>query len=132
MRSSLRNKLSDLNVIIVRSKSHYCKVSIIDETSMVSNDLLFHVRMRVTLNDQSFAGVSVGDFQLPPVGGELVYANYKNNWQSFNSLWRLFKIFELTEVIQQRGDSQLIDILNNVRTGDVQPDDINILKSRVI
>ena len=34
--------------------------------------------------------------------------------------------------MRQRGDSQLIDLLNNVRTGDVQPGNINILKSRVI
>ena len=129
MRSSLRSKLSDL------------KVSITDEISMASNDLLFHVHLRLTeifgsVNDQPFAGVSVitvdDFFQLPPVGGKPVYANYKDNWQNFNSLWKPFKIFELTEVTQQRGDSQLIDLLNNVRTGDIQPDSINMLKPRVI
>ena len=129
MRSSLRSKLSDL------------KVSITDEISMASNDLLFHVHLRLTeifgsVNDQPFAGVSVitvdDFFQLPPVGGKPVYANYKDNWQNFNSLWKLFKIFELTEVTRQRGDSQLIDLLNNVRTGDIQPDNINMLKPRVI
>ena len=89
-----------------------------------------------SVNDQPFAGVSVitvdDFFQLPPVGGKPVYANYKDNWQNFNSLWKLFKIFELTEVTRQRGDSQLIDLLNNVRTGDIQPDNINMLKPRVI
>ena len=39
--------------------------------------------------------------------------------------------FQLTEVMRQRGDSQLLDLLSNVRTGDVT-DNINILKSRVI
>ena len=131
MRSSLRNKLSDLKVIIV-----------IDEIPMASNGLLFYSHLRLTeifgsVNDQPFAGVSVitvGDFffQLPPVEGRPVYANYKDNWQNFNSLTKLFKIFELTEVMRQRSDSQLIDLLNNVRTGDVQPDNINILKPRVI
>ena len=84
----------------------------------------------------NFAGVSVitvGDFfQLTLVAGKPVYANYKNNWQNFNLLWKLFKIFKLTEVTRQRDDSQLIDLLNDIRTGDVQPDNINILKSRVI
>ena len=52
MKSSLRNKLSDLKVIII------------DEISMVSNDLLFHVHLQLTeifgsANDQPFAGVSV-------------------------------------------------------------------------
>ena len=41
-------------------------------------------------NDQPFAGVSVvivaDFFQLPPVRGKQIYANYKNNWQNFNSL----------------------------------------------
>ena len=88
------------------------------------------------VNDQPFVGVSVitvGDFfQLPPVGRKQVYANDKNNWQNFNSLRKLFKISELTEVMRQRRDSQVTDLLNNVRTGDVQPDDVKILKSRVI
>ena len=49
MKSSLRNKLSDLKVIII------------DEILMVSNDLLFHVHLRLTeifgpVNDQPFAG----------------------------------------------------------------------------
>ena len=52
MRSRLRSKLSDLKVIII------------DEISMVSNDLLFHAHLRLTeifgsVNDQPFAGVSV-------------------------------------------------------------------------
>ena len=96
MRSILRSKLSDLKVIII------------DEISMVSNDLLFHVHLRLTeifesVNDQPFASVSVitvGDFfQFPTVGGKAVYANYKQNWQNFNSLWKPCKISELTEVV---------------------------------
>ena len=72
MRSSLRKKLTDLKVIFT------------DEISMVSNDLLFHVYLRLTeifgfINDQPFAGVSVitvrDFFQLPPVGSKPVYAN---------------------------------------------------------
>ena len=130
MRSSLRSKLPDLKVIII------------DEISMVSNDLLFHVHLRLTeifesVNDQPFAGVSVitvGDFfQFPTVGGKAVYANYKENWQNFNSLWKPCKISELTELVMwQRGDSQLIELLNNVRTGDIPSENINILKSRDI
>ena len=34
--------------------------------------------------------------------------------------------------MRQRDDSQLIDLLNNVRTGDIRPDNINLLKSRVV
>ena len=42
-------------------------------------------------------------------------------------MWKLFKIFKLNEVIRQRGDSEFINLLNNVRTGDIQPSDIRLL-----
>ena len=58
MKSSLRNKLADLKVIII------------DEISMVSNDLLFYVHLRLneifsSVKNEPFAGVTVitvGDF----------------------------------------------------------------------
>ena len=75
MTSSLRNQL-DLKVITI------------NEISMVSIDLLFHVHLRLT---EVF-----GTVNNLPVGGKPVYANYKNSWQVFNSLQKLFKIFELT------------------------------------
>ena len=64
MRLSLKNKFSEVKAIIM------------DEISMVSNDLLFHIHPRLLEtfgppNNTPFAGVSiivVGDFlQLPPV-----------------------------------------------------------------
>ena len=103
-----------------------------------SNDFLFHVHLRLTeisgsVDDQLFVCVSVivvnDSFQLPLVARKLVYANYKDNWQNINSLWKLFKMFELTEVMRQCGDSQLIDLLNNVPTRDIQLDNINILNT---
>ena len=108
---------------------------------MVSNDLLFYVHLRLneifgSVNNEPFAGITVitvGDvFQLLPVGGKPVYATYKNTWQNFESLWKHFKIFELTEVMRQREDSQLIDLLNQVRVADIKPTDKELLESRVI
>ena len=73
MKSSLRKRLS------------YIKVIVIDKISMVSNDLLFYVDLRLIKifgleNREPFAGVAVISvgyfFQLPPVGGESVYAFY--------------------------------------------------------
>ena len=96
MKFCLRNHLSDLKVIII------------DEISMVSNELLFYVHLRLneifgSVNNDPFAGITVivvGDLlQLPPVGGRQVYASYKNNWQNFDLLWRHFKVFELTQVM---------------------------------
>lgn len=83
MKSSLRNRLSDL------------KVMIIDEISMVSSDLLFYVHLRLNeifglVNCEPFAGVTaiaVGDFfQLPQVAGKPVYATYTNTSQIFDAL----------------------------------------------
>ena len=117
MKSSLRSRLSDLKDIII------------DEISMVSNDLLYYVHLRLSeifgfVTNEPLAGttvIEVGDFfQLPLVGGRPVYPDYKNDWQNFESLWKLFKIFELTEVMRQRGESQFIDFLNNVRMVDIK------------
>ena len=69
---------------------------------MASNNLLFYVPLKLngifdTVNDKPFAGILVinfgGFFQLPPFGRRLVYVDYKNNWQDFESLWKFFKFF---------------------------------------
>ena len=104
MKSSLRNRPSDLKVIIIV------------KTSMVSNHSLFYFHLRLNeifelVNCEPFSGVSCNFFQLPPVGGKLVYATYTNTLQNFDVHWKLFKIFELTEVMRQRRDSELIDRL---------------------
>ena len=71
--SSLRNKFSKVKAIII------------DEISMVSNDLLFHIHLQLVEsfgcpNNTPFAGLSitvVGDFlQLPPVRAQPVYAEF--------------------------------------------------------
>ena len=89
-----------------------------------------------TTYTQPFAGLAilaVSDFfPEPPVGGRAVYAEYKNNCQNFNSLWKLFKMFELSEVIRQRGDSQVIDLLNNLRTANLNSHSINLIQTRII
>ena len=71
--SSLRNKFSKVKAIII------------DEISMVSNDLLFHIHLQLMEsfgcpNNTPFAGLSitvVGDsLQLPPVRAQPVYAEF--------------------------------------------------------
>ena len=98
MKSSLRNGLSDLKVIIT------------DKISMVPNDSLLYVHLILNeifelVNCEHLAGVSViaiGDFfQLTPVGGKLVYATYTNTVQNFDAQWKLFKVLELIEVMQE-------------------------------
>ena len=74
MRSMLRNRLSEIKVLII------------DEVSMVSNDLLLHIHLRLTeifasKGNFPFAGITViavGDFlQLPPVKQDLFTRNIK-------------------------------------------------------
>ena len=105
---------------------------------MVSNNLLYYIYLRLNeifraADTKPFAALTVlavGDFfQLQPVGGLPVYAEYKNTWQNLNSLW---KLFELTETMHQRGDSQLIHLLNNVCTVNLNLHNNNMIQSRTI
>ena len=43
-----------------------------------------------------------------------------------------FKFCELSEVMRQREDSSFIDLLNNVRIGELSENDVDVLSSRVI
>ena len=129
LRTSLRNKLSEVSVIIV------------DEISMVSNVLLLNIHLRLSeifgvKSSIPFAGkmlIVCGDlFQLPPVMGSRVYSEGKNLLAKMLRLWQSFKFAELTEVMRQRGDTVFIDLLNNVRVGKLSESDISILRSRII
>ena len=86
--------------------------------------------------DISFAGISViacGDFyQLPPIQQRPVYAKFHDVMLNISHCCRLFKIAELTEVMRQRGDQELITLLNNIRTGNITENDEKILKSKFI
>ena len=83
-----------------------------------------------TADTETFAGLTildVGDFfQLSPIEGLPVYAEYKMNYQNLNPLWNLF---ELTEVMRQRGDSQLMNLLNNVFIVNLNSHNINMIQS---
>ena len=128
-RTALRNKLCELRVLII------------DEISMVSNLQLHYIHLRLIeifgcSDNVPFAGltiIAVGDFyQLPPVQQRTVYADYKDAWQNLVHLWKLFQIAELHEVMRQRGDFELIDLLNKVRTASLDDHDECLLKSKFI
>ena len=128
-RSSLREKLSEIKVIII------------DEISMVSNKLLLYIHQRLSeivgsINDAPFAGISIivcGDFyQLPPIQQRPVYAEFSDPMLNIDHCWKNFKIAELTEVMRQRGDLIFISLLNNVRKGILTDEDAGILESRFI
>ena len=106
MRSRLRNDLSELRVLII------------DEISMVSNLLLLHIHQRLVeifgCNDDT-----------------PVYSEYNDLWQNLIHPWKLFKIAELTEVMRQKGDLFFIELLNKVRTADMEGKYEAILRSTI-
>ena len=108
---------------------------------MVLNNFLYYIHLRLNeffritgtepLADLNI--LAVGDFfQLPPVRQRPVYAEYKSTWQNLNFIWKIFEMFELTKIIKQRGNSQLIDALYNVRTANLCWHNINIIQSKII
>ena len=82
-----------------------------------------------SVKNETFAGmsvISVGDFfHLLSVEG------IADDWKNFKSLWKRFKILELNEFMRQPGDPLIVDLLNNVRTADVNQCYMDLLESRV-
>ncbi len=142
-KDSLRIKFKNLNTIII------------DEVSMVGNNMLsfIHQRLQEIMQcyNKLFGGLNVilfGDlFQLRPVMDgwifeELVKAHYdamkrkqkrKRKLTSAAALapniWKEnFSCFELTQVMRQKGDQLFCDILNRMREGNHTEQDIQIIK----
>ena len=127
-RTRLRNNLADVAIIII------------DEISMVSSKLLVHIHQRLgeiynVPGRIPFAGKTVivsGDlYQLSPVFGKPVYSS-EGYMQTILKLWEKFKLAELKVVMRQQGDPVFIELLNNVRTGKLTKNNMDLLKSRVI
>ena len=105
-------QLSDKMKPILRNKLCEVKLINIDEISLISNLLLYHIHLWLVetfgcSDNQPFEGLSVivvGDlYQLPTVGGRPAYAEHNNNWPTFEPLLKRFQIHELTEVMRQQG-----------------------------
>lgn len=105
------------------------KVLVIDEISMISEQILNHVHERLCLAKKvlpseanPFAGVSilaVGDFyQLRPVQGKALYMSSTVHHVSdlAPTLWSEFACVELTQIMRQKNDSMFANLLNDVRT----------------
>ena len=133
MRASLRNKLSEVKLIMI------------DEVSMVSNDLFRNINRRLQeifmcSTEVLFGGISIiliGDFlQLPPVKGKPIYApfGYDDKLDTLFGLelWHTFKFAELTEVMRQKDELEFVQLLNQIRIGNINQVVENKLKSRFI
>ena len=121
------NNLHDDQCNSIRAKYRHLKLIIIDEISMVSSQMLLDVNRRLQQIFESrkpFGGISVvvvGHLrQLPPVGGRLVFKpphTAKLSSLAENTLWKNFRLFELMEIMKQKGDLEFCTALNNMSEG---------------
>ena len=128
--NTLRSNLQDLQLLII------------DEVSMVPADLLDLIHCRLQQIKQPFASsayfgnvsiLAVGDFyQIPPVAKKSLLSNNT----SLTDLWGLFHIWELTEVVRQKGDQEFISLLNRLRlrrkNEALTSEDEKFLKSHIV
>ncbi|KAK3908799.1 ATP-dependent DNA helicase [Frankliniella fusca] len=105
---------------------HKLKLIILDEISMCSFykfQAMNSVLQEIFENNKPFGGVSVitvGDFnQLPPPIGSYVFQTPSDDFSRLLGphLWRLFQLFELTEIMRQRDDAAFANALNNLALG---------------
>lgn len=116
-----------------RRKWRHIKWLIIDEISMVSyeNLRIIHLRLQeFKNNDKLFGGVNIlvfGDImQLPPVKGHWCFIQPQRYVAEIN-LWHQFSFCELTINMRQKDDVEFIDLLNNLRFGELTTGQLEIL-----
>ena len=122
------------------------KFLIIDEVSMVRSDIMWAIDQSLRVNRgrprEPFGGVRLAMFgdlhQLPPVIDEGEVAEYLDTAHGgpfFFSISALREgtgtaLVELSQVFRQK-DEALIDVLNRVREGEVDEEDLQALNERV-
>ena len=122
---------------------------IIDEISMVGSNMLLEVHKRlqqtkgVTSDSTTctFGGVSElavgGLYQLPPPIGQpalldKVTDSYAQLYKS-GSLWQdEFTMFELCEIMRQKGKIRFVELLCRMRKAECTLEDIEVLESRTV
>lgn len=134
--------LSDSRINTLRAKLRNVKLFIIDEISMVSVRQLYQIDQRlkqVYCSTADFGGksvIAVGHFrQLPPVAGSPVFSiptHLARGQCAGNCLWDNFVLYELDEIMRQRGDFEFCKALNNMAEGCMDEEDIHLIKSREI
>lgn len=123
------------------------QILIIDEVSMVRSDLMHAIDLSLRLNRgrprEPFGGVRLllfGDLhQLPPIvrlGEEAEYLQDAHGGPFFFSIEALREgagttLIELGEVFRQR-DEALLDVLNRIREGTAEEEDLHGLNARVL
>ena len=141
-RSAQMKPLSDelRNKYAIRLES--LKFVIIDEVSMVGNKMLAKIDQRlkeITGNTNThFGGVSIlffGDFnQLRPVKESYIFQVIHTDNLSIlagNTLWSIFKIYRLTEIMRQKDDLLFAQALNNLSEFKLTAEDRDLFEDRI-
>ncbi|XP_048587126.1 ATP-dependent DNA helicase PIF1 isoform X1 [Nematostella vectensis] len=143
---SLKNykKLDSSRLNTLRCQIGGLKLIFVDEISMVGNTM-FNVQFNNRLKDIKgsslpFGGVSIvaiGDlFQLQPVMDGYIFKDMDNDEYGVlaPNVWQeLFKMFELKEIMRQRGESKdFAELLNRLREGNHTKEGIIKLKERIL
>lgn len=128
-----------------RSNLAELKLIIIDEVSMVSSDMLYHIHARlcdIFQNTKLFGGIGimlVGDLlQLRPVEAKYIFQRPKTQkfqvlYNSEDSLWNSFEVVNLVHNHRQGDGSRWADTLNRFRDGSfTKEDDVKVIEDRVI
>ncbi|MFC1659514.1 DEAD/DEAH box helicase [Pseudomonadota bacterium] len=124
--------------IRLRRKIRGAKMLAIDEISMISSDtlnLVNNVLKAIKETDEPFGGLQIilfGDFlQLPPIVDNFSNTDDTEHFCFNSEAWQEanLKTFVLKEIFRQT-DNRFIQLLNNLRFGKIEKDDIEILKER--
>lgn len=124
----------------MRVKFRSLKIVFIDEVSMVGNKMFNYINLRlqeIFAKGVPFGGISIiaiGDlFQLKPVFDGWIFENLTEGYGPLaTNLWTdLFRVFELTEIMRQKEDKNFAELLNRLREGKHNDNDINMLKTRI-
>ena len=127
--------------ILCKPKYMHLSVLIVDEVSMVGNEMLNFLYLRlqeIKGYKKHFGGVYIflveDLFQLRPVGDSWIFSNNACDYSSLApNLWQThFTMFELTEIMRQKDDTPFAELLNRVREGNQTEKDFAVLKSRSI
>ncbi|CAG5050324.1 unnamed protein product [Parnassius apollo] len=141
--SQAGNILPELSLSVANTlatKLAKLRLIVIDEISMLGSRTFHQINRRLQQIFHSstfFSGISVivvGDFrQLPPVGDNWVFqANSRNRLAEIadTPLWDLFVPTELKEIMRQRDNVAFATELNNMASGCVSPEDVNLIEGR--
>lgn len=124
----------------LRNKWRDVKMFMIDEVSFLGSTLFNFVNLRlqdIYGTKKIFGGIPLivfGDmFQLSPIADNWIFMNSRGLTDFLGpNLWKgNFKYFQLTEIMRQKKDQKFAQILNRIRSGIVDNDDIQVLKTRL-